>query len=246
MLIASIKVSATGKTRFFGIMSQIKTLEIKNRTMVDPVATIPIVNAYMRWILEAAEEVLGAGVLAEILAESKLQKLEGHYPPDNMQLSESLTLKDYANLSSVLINRYGVEGKDRVTRIGRIAAQPALNQQGKLLNFAARNALRLLPMSKQVKTVLDSIKSDVEKVYAAEGHSTHLSLEDRGEKWAYIDEDCACCSGKTANHPICWLWSGTLEESLNWLTRKEFKVEQVSCRAMGDGACVWEVDKKPV
>ena len=37
-------------------------LEIHNRAVHDPVADLPIVDAYMRWGLLAAEEVIGANV----------------------------------------------------------------------------------------------------------------------------------------------------------------------------------------
>ncbi len=220
-------------------------LKIEVKQYADPVGEIPIADAYMRWVLNAAQEVLGQEALAEILSASQLQHLIDHYPEEVLQLSKSMNLNDYANLSTSMISRYGIEGKEMMIKIGRSSAQPALKNQGKLMNFAARRAIRLLPISVQIKTVLDSIKSDVEKVYATGGYSTGLRLEDRGSKWAYIDEGCACCAGKTANHPICWLWSGTLQESLNWLTGKEFSVEQVSCRAMDDAACIWEVDKTP-
>jgi predicted hydrocarbon binding protein len=226
-------------------MKQATMLDVDRKKQADPVGELPIVDAYMRWMLNGVEEVFGRQALAELLTESQLQHLVGHYPEESLQLSQSLVLQDYANLSTAIVNRYGLAGKEDVTRVGRISAQPALKNQGKLMNFAARKAIRLLPMSSQIKTVLASIKSDVEKVYETGGYSAGLKLEDRDSKWAYIDEGCACCAGMTANHPICWLWSGTLEESLNWLTGKEFKVEQVSCRAMDHAACVWEVDKRP-
>lgn len=213
---------------------------------LDPVGQVPIVDAYMRWVLHGAEEVFGEAVLSDILQKSQLEQLIGHYPEESLKLSKTLVLQDYANLSAAMINRAGVSGQADVTKVGRLSVQPALKNQGKLMNFAARNAIRFLPMSAQIKTVLSSIKSDVEKVYANEDHSVGLSLEDRGNTWAYIDKGCACCVGKTADQPICWLWTGTLEESLNWLTGKEFNVDQVACRAMGQDACVWEVDKRPL
>ena len=227
-------------------MERIELLVAENKSVQDAVGQVPIVDAYMRWVLNGAEELFGKSAIAEILRESQLEQLIDHYPEESLKLSKTLVLQDYANLSAAMINRAGIAGKVDVIQVGRLSAQPALKNQGKLMNFAARNAIRLLPISSQIKTVLSSIKSDVEKVYANDNHSTGLSLEDRGDRWAYIDEGCACCAGKTADQPICWLWTGTLEESLHWLTGKEFKVDQVACRAMGQDACVWEVDKRPL
>jgi predicted hydrocarbon binding protein len=53
------------------------------------------------------------------------------------------------------------------------------------------------------------------------------------------------CAGKLADTPICWLFTGSLEESLRWLTGKEFEIVEVECRAAGAPACVWEVPKTP-
>lgn len=220
-------------------------LMIEDKETADSVADLPIVDAYMRWTLDAAEEILGKEIVEEILTDAKLPQLIGNYPESTLTISNTMVLKDYANLSTAIVKHCGDEGQDKVVKIGQIAAQPALDNQGKLFSFAARNAIKLLPMSTQIKTVLDSVKSDVEKVYGPAGYSTDLTLEDRGDKWAYIDEGCALCAGKTSNQPICGIWTGTLEESLTWLTRKVFKVEQVSCRSMGDSACVWEVNKTP-
>lgn len=216
---------------------------IAPKAQPDPVADLPMVEAYMRWALIAAEEEIGREVLAEVLRANGLTKWIDQYPTAQMQLSSTITLGDYAALNTGLLAALGDNGIDRLIKIGSQSTKPALEQQGKLLNFASRAALKLLPQSSQVKAVLDGIKSDLDKLYKAEGYEVEISVEDRGTTWAYIDPSCALCAGKVAEAPICWGWVGTLSESLAWLTGKEFEVNQVDCRAMGASACVWEVSK---
>jgi len=72
-----------------------------------------------------------------------------------------------------------------------------------------------------------------------------LRIEDRGGKWAYVAPECAMCAGKAADDRICWLFNGTLQESLHWQTGRDLQIEEVECRALGAPACVWEVSKTP-
>ena len=204
-----------------------------------------MIEAYMRWALIAAEEAIGGKALETVFSENDLTQFADSYPPAKMRLSQTVTVGDYANLSTGLLKFYGEAGSSEVVRLGRISTKPALESQGKLFNMAARTAIKLLPTSLQIKTVLEGIQSDLEKIYKQANHEVGVSIEDRDQAWAYIDKCCALCAGKEANVPICWSWVGTLEESLHWLTGKEFAVEQVECRAMGADSCVWEINKTP-
>lgn len=221
-------------------------LRISAKEQPDIVGNQPIPESYMSWTLAAAEAVLGKASLERILVKNHLERLVNNYPPAAPSLSSDLTIADHANVCTDIVQAYGYIGKQDVIGIGRLGAKPALETQGKFFNFAARKAAKLLPSSVQIKTVLDSMKNDVEKLYAGSGYSADITIENRGDKWAYIDESCAFCAGKVSNDHICWIWNGTLEESLHWLTDKEFKVTQVECRAMGDSTCTWEIDKATI
>lgn len=223
-----------------------KNLEISTKEQPDIAGKLPMPSSYMCWTLTAAEEVLGKASLESILVRNHLERLINNYPPATPRLSSDLTIADHANVCADIVQTYGYIGKQKVIRIGRLGAKPALETQGKFFNFAARKAAKLLPSSVQIKTVLDSMQSDVKKLYSGSGYSADITIENRGDKWAYIDESCAFCAGKVSNDHICWIWNGTLEESLHWLTDKEFKVTQVECRAMGDSTCTWEIEKAAI
>ena len=216
-------------------------MEIKNRTHHDPAADLPMVDAYMAWALKAAEEVVGKQGLGIILRENGLERFIDRYPPESLSLSNSITNADYANLCAGLLKFYGRAGKSVVVRIGRISSRLAIERQGALFNVAARTAIKLLPLSAQIKSGLENMQDGFRKIY--KDTDLHLRLEDRGNKWAYIAEVCPICAGKESDMHICWGWIGTLQEGTLWLTGKEFEIDEVECRAKGAPACVWEVSK---
>jgi len=216
-------------------------MEITNKSQHDPAAELPIVEAYMTWALRAAEEVVGKQGLGIILRENGLERFIDHYPSEILSLNHSITYADYANLCTGLLKFYGRAGKSVVIRIGRIASRLAIEHQGAIFNVAARTAIKLLPLSSQIKTGMENMQAGFRKIY--KDIDLHLRLEDRGNTWAYIGELCPVCAGKESDAHICWSWIGTLQESLLWLTGKEFQIEEVECRAKGATACVWEVSK---
>jgi predicted hydrocarbon binding protein len=220
-------------------------MQITNKTEYDPVADLYMVDAYMRWALLAAEEVVGHQGLSIVLRQSGLERLIDHYPPNELKLSGLLSYGDYASLSTGLLSFYGRAGKSMVLRIGRISAKHGIEQQGALFGLGAVIAAKVLPIPTQLKIGLETIQNGFQKLAGSVGQELHLRIEDRGDKWAYVAPECAMCAGKKADDRICWLFNGTLQESLHWQTGKDFHIEEVECRALGAPACVWEVSKTP-
>ena len=220
-------------------------MEIKDTTPNDPVASLYLVDAYMRWALLAAEEVVGKQGLHILLRERGLERFIDNYPPELLKISGNITLGDYAQLCTGLLTFFGRAGKSMVIRIGRLTSKYAIEKQSGVYNVAAKTAAKLMPSGLQVKLVLDSMVNGYNKLYAENGQELHFSLEDRRNKWAFISVECPLCAGKAADLPMCWGRTGTLKEALSWLTGKEFEVEEVECRALGASACVWEISKTP-
>jgi predicted hydrocarbon binding protein len=220
-------------------------MEIKDKVQPDPVAVLPVVEAYMTWALQAAEEVVGKQGLGIILRENGLERFIDRYPPPNLVLNWDICYGDYANLCTGVMKFYGRAGKSVIIRIGRISSKLAIEKQGAVFNAAARTAIKFLPSSAQIKTVIENIQEGFRKINREGGSDIQISIEDRGDKWAYIAETCPFCAGKESDSHICWTWIGALKESLMWFAGKEFEVEEVACRALGAPACVWEVNKTP-
>ena len=216
-------------------------MEIRNKTYHDPAADLPVIEAYMAWALEAAEQVVGRQGLGIILRDNGLERFIEQYPSENLSLSNNITYADYTNLCAGLLKFYGRAGKSVVIRIGRIASRLAIEHQGAIFNVAARTAVKLLPLSAQIKTGLENMQEGFRKIY--KDTDLHMRVEDRGDTWAYIAELCPVCAGKQSDAHICWSWIGILQEGTLWLTGRELRIEEVECRAKGALACVWEVSK---
>jgi predicted hydrocarbon binding protein len=130
-------------------------------------------------------------------------------------------------------------------RIGRLSSRHAIAEQGALFGLATVLASKVLPIPTQLKIGLESMQGGFRKIWQSFGQEMHLRVEDRDDKMAYVAETCTMCAGKQATAPICMCFTGVLQESIHWATSKEFAIAEVTCRAMGAPACVWEIPKKP-
>lgn len=220
-------------------------MEIRNKPEPDPAVDLYLVDAYMRWALMAAEEVAGEHGLSIVLREAGLEHFIGNYPPDELRISRELTFGDYADLNAGLLNFFGRAAKSMALRIGRLSASQGIEQQSALFGLAALVASKVLPVPTQLKLGMENMQNGFRKLNQSVGQDFRLRIDDRGDRLAYIAEDCPFCAGKEASEPICWIWVGTLQESVHWLIGKEFEIAEVECRAMGAPACVWEVSKRP-
>lgn len=220
-------------------------MKIENKHEHDPVADFVMPDAYMLWALLAAEEVVGKQGLAIVLRQAGLQHLIDNYPPDELTLTHQLNSGHYADLFAGLLDLYGRAGKSILLRIGRLSTKHAIERQSALFNIAATLALKVMPLPTQIKMGLENQQAGLRKIWGAFGQNPGLRLEDRGETIAYIMETCPMCAGKRADGVICLSWTGALQESMRWLTGKEFGIEEVECRATGAPACVWEIHKQP-
>ncbi len=220
-------------------------MNVTNKPEHDPVAGFAMPDAYMRWALLAAEDVVGKQGLAIVLREAALERLIDNYPPDAMTLTHKLNSGDYAGLFAGLLGFYGRAGKSMLLRVGRISSKHAIERQGALFNVAATLALKVMPLPAQLKMGLDNMQGGFRRIWKTFGQTIGLRLEERGDAIAYIAETCPMCAGKHADGLMCLSFTGSLQESARWLTGKEFDIEEVECRAMGAPACVWEIHKQP-
>lgn len=221
-------------------------MQITNKPVHDPVTDLYTVDAYMRWALMAAEEVVGVKGMQVVLRQAGLERLIDNYPPNNLTVSGHFTFGDYANLCAGLMNFFGRAGKSMALRIGRISAQHGVDQQSETFGLGVlMKASRLLPLTMQQKAGMSVMQNGFRNLAKTVGQELKLSIEDRGDKFAYIDETCPFCAGKKADAHICWVFNGSLAQAQMWLTGKEFEIEEVACRAMGAPACVWEITKTP-
>lgn len=220
-------------------------MQIRNKPEHDPVTDLYIVDAYMLWALMAAEEVVGKNGLTVVLRQVSLEALINNYPPNQLKVTRNITFGEYAALNGGLLDFFGRAGKSMTLRVGRQTARYAIDYQGALFGTAALLASKVLPVATQLKMGLNAMQLGLRRLAQAAGQDRRLSVEDRGDAWAYIDYDDASSAGKLSDEPMGWIQTGAIQESLRWQTGKEFSVTQVACRSMGAPASVWLVNKSP-
>lgn len=223
-------------------------MEITNKTEHDPVTDLYTADAIMRWALLASEEVVGEKGMRVVLRDAGLERFIGNYPPEELTPSGNITFGDYAALNASLLSFFGRAGKSMVLRAGRVSQIKGIDQYSalfKAIGALTTAAVKLLPVPTQLKMGMEVQQKVLRDIGKSVGQEQRTRVEDRGDKLAYIDETCAMCAGKQSDQPMCRLFTGALQESIRWLTDKEFEIMEVECRAMGAPACVWEVSKTP-
>ncbi len=219
-------------------------MQIRDKAGHDPVADLGIPNNYVRWALEAIEEVAGKNGLTIILREAGLEYMRDNFPPDDDEFGE-LTIGHYASLNAAVLNFFGRAARSMSIRTGRVIARRAIEKQAKVFNIAALLGLKLMPLSVKLKLGLGQMQDGFRKMWAANGQEMILRIEETDDTWLFIRETCPECAGNASDEPVCWLFVGSLYESTRWLTGKELDIVEIECRATGAPACVWSISKKP-
>jgi predicted hydrocarbon binding protein len=221
-------------------------MEIKVKPTHETLGDKGIYNAFFRWALLAAEEVAGKQGLNIVLRENGLERFIDNYPLEEMNPSAGALQKDYTALCTGLLTFFGRAGRGGLIRIGKLSARMFINNYMDSMGMGAMvAAARLLPAGMKQKAGLESNINIFKKLYKDVGIDWHAHIEDRGDKLAYIVEDCTVCIDREADAAICTVFTGNISEATLWLMEKEYDVQEVECRAMGAKACVWEISKKP-
>lgn len=195
-------------------------------------------NAALRTLFLAVEEVMGEKGTNAMLNAAGLQRFIGNYPPDD--LDDAVPISDYAAVVRAIESFYGPRGsKAFLLRIGRSTFDYAIKEQPAILGLAGV-ALKLLPMQLKVKTTLSSVAKGMSESLHEVCH-----LEDAGDAFLIVKEECGTCYGRTEDKPMCHTTTGGLQQALKWATGKEFDVEEIECRATGAIHCTWRIGKEP-
>lgn len=218
--------------------------EIEEKTEHDPSTELFVPDAWLRWFLLAAEDTVGKLAVRVVLRKVGLDHLIGNYPPyEQPKPSKKFTFGDYSTLNAGLLDFLGRDATTQMLQIGRGTVKHSIMEQGALYGIGTINFPKSISFSSQIKMSMEVILDAARKSSQTIGQNHHVFLEDRGDKLAYINQDCAFCAGKESNQPMCIYLTGNLQEALHWLTGKEIYIEEVECRAMGAKACIWDIQK---
>ncbi|MBU0495245.1 MAG: 4-vinyl reductase [Chloroflexi bacterium] len=201
-------------------------------------AEVMLPNAALRTLLLAVEEVMGDKGTSAMLNAAGLQRFVGNYPPDNM--NDEVPISDYAAVVKAIEDFYGPRGaKAFMLRIGRASFDYTIQEQPAILGLAGV-ALKLLPMNLKVKTTLGSFAKGMTDTLHEPCH-----LDDAGDAWLIIKDECGTCHGRTTDKPMCHTTTGALQQALKWASGQDFDVVETDCRAAGASTCTWRIGKEP-
>ncbi|MGC1122306.1 MAG: 4-vinyl reductase [Candidatus Methanofastidiosia archaeon] len=75
--------------------------------------------------------------------------------------------------------------------------------------------------------------------------SSTTELREGEDCFFLIERDWIESEGKSSEMPVCFLTVGIIQQFLEWITGKEYAVEEIECRAMGYPADVFKISKVP-
>lgn len=193
-----------------------------------------IINSLVRQALTSIQEVMGENGLNAVLISCGLEKFVGNPPPND--LNPSIKASQYSQLNQAIEDFYGRSGRGMLQRIGRASFQYGVREQAALLGIAGV-ALKLMPEKQRIKFILNGMADALKK----SNPQVNAWLDESNDKLAFVDATCGVCTSRHSDHPICYLYIGSVSEAVKWATGKNYEVIETHCSAKGDEYCRFEV-----
>lgn len=197
-------------------------------------------NKMGRIILLALEDIMGRNGVNAVLNLAQLRHRINNYPPGNLDLQ--FGFEEVSGIQRAIDDMYGPRGgKGLGVRAGRACFKYVLKEFGIMLGLADL-AFRVLPLSLKLKVGFNAFVETLNTF-----SDQVVRLEEDKRRFLYIIERCPACWGRRTSYPCCHLSTGLLHEALYWVSGgNEFDVKEITCIAMGDTTCTFEVIKEPL
>ncbi len=198
-------------------------------------------NRFGLILFNALEEIMGRNGLNAILNMAGLSQFIDNPPPDEMD--KGFDFVYIAALNEALEEMYGPRGgRGLQLRLGRVLFAQGLANFGGLVG-ASDLAFKVLPLPAKVKAGLPAVA----RVFDSLSDQKSYVQDPGGDHYLYVIAKCSMCWGRTADHPVCFIATGILEEALRWLSGgRTFRVDEIECIAMGAEHCSYAVYKEPI
>lgn len=194
-----------------------------------------VANAHFRQTVLAIRQVLGEKGARDIYQLAKLDRELSSLPPDNYD--RSFKAQDFSHLLHTIELTYGERGPRILNRIGKESFHIVLREQPGWMG-AAKSIMSLWSPEQRIEFILESIIDTQRKT----SPQSEIWLEKKEGKLAYIEQNCPICHRRQSQHPICYQMTGFISEAINWVTEKDFTVQESACIACGDAYCQFTVE----
>ncbi len=198
-------------------------------------------NKFARIYLESIKEIAGGNGLNSILNFAHLAFLVKTPPPDNFE--RAFDFSYFSMINQALEEIYGLRGgRGLALRVGRTTFDDVLKDYGSLAGVGDLD-FRILPMQKKIRFGLKAMA----RVFSEKSDQITTLVEEE-DRFIYSVERCPVCWGRSIeDHAACYYMVGLLQEGMHWVSGgKEFMITEISCIALGDKACEFEIPKEPI
>ncbi len=197
-------------------------------------------NRMGRIFLTSMRDAIGQDELRALLTTAGAASFSRHLPPDNLE--QQFDFSHFSNINQRLIDLYGPRGARQLAlRGGREMFKHGLSKFGDLAGVG-NLAFKTLPLEMKLRIGIPTLA----RIFTQFSDQTSHIIEKNDHFLYYIDR-CSVCWEREADHPICFIAVGILQEALWWVSgEEEFRIEETQCVAMGAEACIFKIDKEPI
>lgn len=190
--------------------------------------------------LQAMEDVLGVNGVKATLHMANLSEWIDNHPEDNFE--PNVDFSSFSSLNAALDEVYGLRGGRGLARRAAWHMFDRAVRHASGVTSVIDVAIKLLPTRVAVKRGLQAISMAISRI-----SDQKASLEDEDGVLRFSFHRCAACWGRQSDQPVCNSQVGLLEQALRWISGgHSFRVQETTCVAMGDEACVFLIDKEPL
>lgn len=196
-------------------------------------------NKIGRLTFVSLEEVMGANGVKALLRLAELHQFIDAYPPND--LKKEFPFEAIAATSDALGTMYGHRGaRGLELRAGRVAFTLGLKEFGPLLGMADL-ALKLMPITMKLKIVLNATAQTFDRF----SDQASEVKEEKDQFIYHIKKDPSSLRKEPGLN--FFIARGIIEEATAWVSGgRRFKVEQMSCIALGAETTSFCISKEPL
>ena len=197
-------------------------------------------NRMGRIFLTSMRDAIGQDGLQDLLVEAGADALIRNFPSDNLE--QQFDFSYFSNINQGLNELYGPRGARRLAlRGGREMFRHGLSKFGDLAGVG-NLAFKVLPLETKLRIGIPALARVFTQFSDQQSHTV-----EKNDHFLYYIDRCSVCWQREADHPICFIAVGVLQEALRWVSgEEEFRIDEIECVAMGADACVFKIDKEPI
>lgn len=188
-------------------------------------------------IFKSVEEHIGKNGLTMFLKRAGLEHYIDNPPPDDD--TPTIQMSKFKKGIGLVTELFGEKAaKPLLLRWGALTFEYALKNRPTLFGLAGL-VTTFMPEEKKVRFILKRVLEESEKLY----DTPHILTEDKDAFFVEI-RDCFYCGDLHSEQCICWPPVGFWMSMMKWITKKEYDVKEMECRAQGAESCKFIIPKR--